>query len=186
MLLKAGFSNTWCICSSHFKKLNKCQAMQFMQKQMMPVSAQLKVAGRVWKACPWNHSKSLGYFLIALSCPASATLNASSGLFSIFKPSQQQGIVFPVNIAFWLFIYTLPNHITPWGRGSSCIASRSTVRQAWCPIPPWLPREAQTLYLGYVLLSTLCWLSCVCRQGGEGKGYKSHSTQQAGKQHSSL
>lgn len=149
-------------------------------------SAHLKVAGGIWKACTQNHSKSLGYFLIALSCPASAILNASSGLFSIFKPSQQQGIVFPVNIAFWLFIYTLPNHTMPRGRGSSSIALRSTVSQAWCPIPPCVQRKGQTLYLGYVLLSTSCWLSCVCRQGGEGKGYKSRSTPEAGKQHSSL
>lgn len=147
-------------------------------------SAHLRVAGGIWKACTQNHSKSLGYFLIALSCPASAILNATSGLFSIFKPSQQQGIVFPVNIAFWLFIYRLPNHGMPWGRGSSSIAPRSTGRQAWCVI--LLQRKGQTLYLGYVLLSALCWLSCVCKQGGEGKGYKSHSTQEAGKQHSSL
>lgn len=147
-------------------------------------SAHLKVAGGIWKACTQNHSKSLGYFLIALSCPTSAILNATSGLFSIFKPSQQQGIVFPVNIAFCLFIYRLSNHAMPWGRGSSYIAPRSRVRQAWCLIP--LQREGQTLYLGYVLLSALCWLSCVCRQGGKGEGHKSHSTQKAGKQHSSL
>lgn len=98
-------------------------------------SAHFRVAGGIWKGCTQNHSKSLGYFLIALSCPASAILNATSGLFSIFKPSQQQGIVFPVNIAFWLFIYRLPTHGMPWGRGSSSIAPRSTGRQpgVWLP-----------------------------------------------------
>lgn len=145
------------------------------------VSAHLKVAGGIWKACTQNHSKSLGCFLIVLSCPASAILNANSGLFSIFKPSQQQGIVFPVNIAFWLFIYTLANHTMARGRGSSSIAPRSMVSDCSC-----LQREGQTLYLGCVLLSASCWLSCVCWQGGEGKGCKSHSTQEAGKQHSSL
>lgn len=147
-------------------------------------SAHLKVTGGIWKACTQKHSKSLGYFLIALSCPASAILNASNGLFSIFKPSQQQGIVFAVNIAFWLFIYRFSNYAVPWGRGSSYIAPRSMARQSWCLIP--FQREGQTLYLGYVLLSALCWLSCVCRWGGKGEGYKSHSTQEAGKQHSSL
>lgn len=36
---------------------------------------------------------------MALPCPASDSLNASSSLLAIFKPSQQRGIVFPVNIA---------------------------------------------------------------------------------------
>lgn len=145
-------------------------------------SARLKVAGGIWKACTWNHSKSLGYFLIALSCPASAILNASSGLFSIFKPSQQQGIVFPVNIALWLFIYRLPNHALPQGRGSSCIAPRSRVRQGL--VSNSSPEGGTNLLSGIcfafsLMLTQLCLQA---RWGREGVQITLHP----GKQHSNL
>lgn len=93
---------------THFESF---EAFNLFTKQIIPksvkdtASTHLKVARGTWEACTQNHSKSLGYFLIALSCPASDILNASSGLFSIFKLPQQRGIVFPINIAFCLFTH---------------------------------------------------------------------------------
>lgn len=87
------------------------EALNLFTKQIIPkpgkdtASTHLKVARGTREACTQNHSKSLGYFLIALSCPASDILNASSGLFSIFKLPQQRGIVFLINIAFCLFTH---------------------------------------------------------------------------------
>lgn len=111
--------------------LSQCQPFNLFKKQIIPksvkdtVSTHLKVARGIWKACTQNHGKSLGYFLIALSCPASDILNASSGLFSIFKLPQQRGIVFPINIAFWLFTH---GQIIPYpeeGAADSYIAPKS-------------------------------------------------------------
>lgn len=66
---------------------------------------------------------------MALSCPASDILNASSGLFSIFKLSQQWGIVFPINIAFWLFTHGQIILYPEEGVADSYIAPKSMLRR---------------------------------------------------------
>lgn len=53
------------------------------------------------------------------------------------------------------------------------------MKQAWCPIP--LQREGQTLYLGNVCVGSAVFAGKV----GEERG-TNHTTQEAGKQHSSL
>lgn len=90
---------------------------------------------------------------------------------SIFKLSQQWGIVFPINIAFWLFTH---GQMTPYpaeGAADSDIAPKSTLRcnQAtlWCPIPPVLWWEVQALYQRCALLPAL--LAQLCLQTSWGR-----------------
>lgn len=101
-------------------------SISFVQ-EANPVSTHLKAVKGIWKACTQNHSKSLGYFLITLSCPASDILNASSGLFSIFKLSQQWGIVFPINKHFD-YLHTTKSHPEE-GAADSYIAPKNMPRQ---------------------------------------------------------
>lgn len=104
---------------------------------------------------------------------------------SIFKLSQQWGIVFPINIAFWLFTHGQMAPYPAEGQQVVILPPRArwdTMGPLWCPIPPVLWWEVQALCQGCVLLTTsLAQLHL--QTSWEGKEYEWNSGQKAEKQH---